>query len=148
MSGIAVNEELMFELTSDYARKYNEIPNTSKQAVQWAYEQGRTKAIDEFAEKVKETLAKFEAYEKEQNELKVGDVKYEPMTNGDKIRSMTDEGLAEWLHNISHDSEAEEPIICIYDLDKEKEIELHDSYGDLLEWLKSEVEQKWKENRI
>lgn len=58
-------------------------------------------------------------------------------SNADKIRAMSDEELAEWLHNISHDNEAEEPNICIYDLDKEKEIELYDSYGDLLEWLKS-----------
>ena len=66
---------------------------------------------------------------------------YEPQTNADRIRNMSDEELAEWLHNISHDNEAEEPNVCIYDLDKEEEIVLYDSYGDLLEWLQAEVEE-------
>ena len=61
--------------------------------------------------------------------------------NADRIRNMTDEELAEWIHNISHDNEAEEPNVCIYDLDQEKEIVLYDSYGDLLEWLQAEVEE-------
>ena len=67
--------------------------------------------------------------------------KYEPKTNADAVRNMTDEELAEWLHNISHDNEAEEPNVCIYDLDKEEEIVLYDSYGDLLEWLQAEVKE-------
>lgn len=62
-------------------------------------------------------------------------------TNADRIRNMTDEELAEWIHNISHDNEAEEPNVCIYDLDKEEEIVLYDSYGDLLEWLQAEVKE-------
>lgn len=66
---------------------------------------------------------------------------YKPMTNADRIRNMTDEELAEWIHNISHDNEAEEPNVCIYDLDQEKEIVLYDSYGDLLEWLQAEVKE-------
>ena len=49
MSEIVVNEELLTKLTSDYAKKYNDLPNTHKQAIQWAYEQGRNNAIDEFA---------------------------------------------------------------------------------------------------
>lgn len=62
-------------------------------------------------------------------------------TNADRIRNMSDEELAEWIHNISHDNEAEEPNVCIYDLDKEEEIVLYDSYGDLLEWLQAEVKE-------
>lgn len=62
-------------------------------------------------------------------------------TNADRIRNMSDEELAEWIHNISHDNEAEEPNVCIYDLDQEKEIVLYDSYGDLLEWLQAEVKE-------
>ena len=65
----------------------------------------------------------------------------EHMTNADRIRNMTDEELAEWIHNISHDNEAGEPNVCIYDLDKEEEIVLYDSYGDLLEWLQAEVKE-------
>lgn len=49
MSGIIVNEELLMQLTSDYAKQYNDLPNTHKQAIQWAYEQGKNNAIDEFA---------------------------------------------------------------------------------------------------
>ena len=66
---------------------------------------------------------------------------FKPMTNADRIRNFSDEELAEWLHNISHDNEAEEPNVCIYDLDKEEEIVLYDSYGDLLEWLQAEVKE-------
>lgn len=65
----------------------------------------------------------------------------EPKTNADIIRSMTDEELAEWIHNIAqyHDSE-QEPMVSIYDLDRKVEIEIHDSYGDLLKWLQKEVD--------
>lgn len=66
---------------------------------------------------------------------------YEPKTNADRIRNFSDEELAEWLHNISHDNEAEEPNVCIYDLDEEEEIVLYDSYGDLLQWLQAEVKE-------
>ena len=63
-------------------------------------------------------------------------------TNADRIRNMTDEELAEWLHNISQDYDDEqEPIVSIYSLDAEKEEFIHDSYGDLLKWLQSEVEE-------
>lgn len=40
MSEINVNEDLIFMLTSEYAKKYNHLPNTRRQAIQWAYEQG------------------------------------------------------------------------------------------------------------
>lgn len=49
MSGIIVNEELLIQLTSSYAEKYKDLPDTHKQAIQWAYEQGQNNAIDEFA---------------------------------------------------------------------------------------------------
>lgn len=42
MTGIEVNEEKLMELTSSYAKKYGTIPDTHKQAVQWAYEYGRS----------------------------------------------------------------------------------------------------------
>lgn len=50
MSEIIVDEELLMQLTSSYAEEYNDLPNTHKQAIQWAYEQGQNKAIDEFAD--------------------------------------------------------------------------------------------------
>lgn len=53
MKGIEVNENLIFDLTSDYAKKYDSIPETNKQAIQWAYEKGREQSITEFAEKLK-----------------------------------------------------------------------------------------------
>lgn len=63
-------------------------------------------------------------------------------TNADRIRSMSDEELAEWIHNISQDyDEEQEPTVSIYNLDTKKDMELHDSYGDLLNWLQSEVEE-------
>lgn len=60
-------------------------------------------------------------------------------TNGDRIRSMTNEELAEWMHNLTqfHDDE-NEPYLSIYDIDKSEEIELHDSYGDILYFLNKE----------
>lgn len=61
-------------------------------------------------------------------------------TNADRIRNMSDEELAEWLTNICCFEENEEPYKSIYNLDAEKEEEIHDSYGDLLAWLQSEAE--------
>lgn len=62
-------------------------------------------------------------------------------TNADRIRSMTDEELAEWLTNMTDDfGEDEELYKSIYNLDTEKVEEIHDSYGDLLNWLRSEAE--------
>lgn len=71
--------------------------------------------------------------------------KYKGITNADRIRNMTNEELAEWLHNITQfykddDVEQLEPMVSIYDLDKELDIIVRDSYGDLLEWLQKEVE--------
>ena len=61
-------------------------------------------------------------------------------TNADRIRNMSDEELAEWLHNMCDFEKDEEPYKSIYNLDTEKEEEIHDSYGDLLNWLQSEAE--------
>lgn len=61
-------------------------------------------------------------------------------TNADRIRNMSDEKLAEWLTNICCFEKNEEPYKSIYNLDTEKEEEIHDSYGSLLEWLQSEAE--------
>lgn len=64
---------------------------------------------------------------------------YKAMTNADMIRSMTDEELAEWLHNIAQfEDDEQEPMVSIYDLDNECETDIHDSYGDLLNWLQKE----------
>lgn len=67
-------------------------------------------------------------------------VKSDNHTNADKIRHMSDEELAEWLTNMCDFEKNEEPYKSIYNLDTEKEEEIHDSYGDLLKWLQSEAE--------
>ena len=61
-------------------------------------------------------------------------------TNAERIRNMTDEELAEWLTNMCDIEKNEEPYKSIYNIDTEKEEEIHDSYGDLLKWLQSEAE--------
>lgn len=61
-------------------------------------------------------------------------------TNADRIRNMSDEELAEWLTNMCNFKKDEEPYKSIYNLETEKEEEIHDSYGDLLNWLQSEAE--------
>lgn len=66
-------------------------------------------------------------------------------TNADRIRNMSDEELAEWLTNMCDIERHKESYKSIYNLDTEQEEEIHDSYGDLLEWLQSEAEQKIKE---
>lgn len=62
-------------------------------------------------------------------------------TNADRIRSMTDEELAEWLTNMCEFEKDGEPYKSIYNLDTGEEEEIHDSYGDLLKWLKLESEE-------
>lgn len=61
-------------------------------------------------------------------------------TNADRIRNMSDEELAEWLTNMCDIERHGEPFKSIYNLGTEKEEEIHDSYGDLLNWLQSEAE--------
>ena len=64
-------------------------------------------------------------------------------TNADRIRSMSDEELAEWLTNMCEfmNPEDEEPYKSIYNIDTEKEEIVHDSYGSIMDWLQSEVEE-------
>ena len=62
-------------------------------------------------------------------------------TNADRIRSMTDEELAEWITNMCEFERHGEPYKSIYNLDTDNEEEIHDSYGDLLSWLKAEREE-------
>lgn len=66
-------------------------------------------------------------------------------TNADRIRNMSDEELAEWIHNMCDFEKNEEPYKSIYNLDTEQEDEIRDSYGDLLNWLQSEAEQEDKQ---
>lgn len=61
-------------------------------------------------------------------------------THADRIRKMSDEELAEWIHNMCDFEKNEEPYKSIYNLDTEQEDEIRDSYGDLLNWLQSEAE--------
>lgn len=60
-------------------------------------------------------------------------------TNADRIRSMTDEELADWLHNMCGFEKDDEPYVSIYNIDRNVEEEIHDSYGDLLKWLREEA---------
>lgn len=63
-------------------------------------------------------------------------------TNADRIRNMTDEELAEWLHNICQFENSEHfPMISIYNLDTKCEEEIGDNYKDLIEWLQAEVKE-------
>ena len=67
-------------------------------------------------------------------------VESDKQTNADRIRNMSDEELADWLHNMCDFEKDEEPYKSIYNLDTEQEEEIHDSYGDFLDWLQSEAE--------
>lgn len=68
-------------------------------------------------------------------------------TNADRIRNMSDKELAEWIHNMCDFEKDEEPYKSIYNLDTEQEEEIHDSYGDLLKWLQSEVKVEESEEK-
>ena len=62
-------------------------------------------------------------------------------TNAERIRSMSDEELATWIHNITTYLDGDdEPIVSIYNLDSGKDEELYDSYGDIIEWLRKEAD--------
>lgn len=61
-------------------------------------------------------------------------------TNADKIRNMSDEELADWLNNMCNFEKDGEPYKSIYNLDTQKDEEVYESYGDLLNWLQSEAE--------
>lgn len=60
-------------------------------------------------------------------------------TNADKIRNMTDEELADMFHNNGSYTENGEPKLEMWV--KEKQIIIDDSFGIILEWLKSESEE-------
>lgn len=67
---------------------------------------------------------------------------FQPKTNADRIRNMTDEELAEWLHNICQFENSDHfPMISIYNLDTKCEEEIGDNYKDLIEWLQAEVKE-------
>ncbi len=58
------------------------------------------------------------------------------MTNADRIRAMSDEELADWIHNMDHHyGDDNEPMVGVCDLDTNELTEIYDSFGDLLEWL-------------
>lgn len=61
------------------------------------------------------------------------------MTNADRIRSMTDEELAEMLHNIGSYVEGGEPKIDIWLGEKLNVVS--DDFGSIKEWLQAEVEE-------
>ncbi len=61
--------------------------------------------------------------------------------NADRIRSMSDEELAEWLSNMTDDfGDDEELYKSIYNLDTQKVEDIRHSYGDMLNWLQSPIE--------
>lgn len=66
--------------------------------------------------------------------LEKADVK----TNADRIRSMTDEELADWLHNTWHFCEEDDEMYVQLETNG-KFRNVHDSYGDLLKWLREEA---------
>lgn len=62
------------------------------------------------------------------------------MTNAEWIRSMSDEELATWLHNICVfvSSDNEEPYLSVLD-SKGNEAEIYDSCGNIVNWLREET---------
>lgn len=61
------------------------------------------------------------------------------MTNAEWIRSMSDEELATWLHSICvFVSSDNEPYLSVLD-SKGNEAEIHDSYGNIVDWLRKET---------
>lgn len=63
---------------------------------------------------------------------------YKPKTQADKIRSMSDEELADMLHNIGSYVENGEPLIDIYIGEDKSTVD--DSFEFILDWLQSEAE--------
>lgn len=57
------------------------------------------------------------------------------ITNADRIRSMSDSELAEWLATIDHYWDDGESIVNFGG------VRMHDSKEDILDWLKEEVER-------
>lgn len=77
---------------------------------------------------------------KKLDSIKAGSPK--SMSTADRIRNMSDEELAEWLHNMCDFEKDEEPYKSIYNLDTEQEEEIYDSYGDFLKWLQSDSKKE------
>lgn len=70
-------------------------------------------------------------------------------TNADRIRSMSDEELAEWLSNMTDDfGDDEELYKSIYNLDTQKVEDIHHSYGDMLNWLQTPIEDVTSTEKI
>lgn len=61
------------------------------------------------------------------------------MTNADRIRNMTDEELADFLHNIGSYVEDGEPLIDIFV--GEEKTTISDNFGSIKEWLQAEVKE-------
>ena len=64
---------------------------------------------------------------------------FEPKTNADRIRNMSDEELADFLHNIGSYVEDGEPLIDIFV--GEEKTTISDNFGSIKEWLQSEVKE-------
>lgn len=62
------------------------------------------------------------------------------MTNFEWIRSMSDEEMATWLHNICAfvSLDNEEPYLSVLD-SKGNEAEIYDSCGNIVNWLREET---------
>ena len=60
-------------------------------------------------------------------------------TNADRIRNMTDEELADMLHNIGSYVEDGEPLIDIFV--GEEKTTMSDDFGSIIEWLQAEVKE-------
>ena len=58
------------------------------------------------------------------------------MTNGDWIRSMNDDELAAWLHNLCQFESEKDEEWWISMMDRQ--VEIRDSYEDLKNWLGEE----------
>jgi hypothetical protein len=57
---------------------------------------------------------------------------FNPMTNGDRIRRMTDEELAKFISGIDHDYDDGEYVVWL------EGDRMNDNSSDILEWLKRE----------
>ena len=57
------------------------------------------------------------------------------VTNADRIRNMSDEELARWIHRIDHYDDKDERLIVAIE-----EEEIYDNQINILEWLKSQTE--------
>lgn len=61
-------------------------------------------------------------------------------TNFDKIKEMSIEELAEFLHNIHDYFEDGEPLLSLC-LGEDDDIVVGDNFADIKEWLEREVEE-------